>query len=222
MGRRPGEPDLCPKERAHGPSSLSRRGRDMTDRHGMLLSSDIVGAAGSGGAAPTVDAPPPQDVRRAADLLRLLVSLAVLALTVLVAVATRDFARRAQQGLLSAATALPPDLRDALLGTVQAVAMLAPLAALAVLVVRRRFDAVSRVLPAAALGAAVGWTLTRLALAESRPELWPEVLVGRGGLVHAGWPSAVYLAACASAVVAAGPWLARPWRRALWALTVGC
>ncbi|MEU6195775.1 lysylphosphatidylglycerol synthase transmembrane domain-containing protein [Streptomyces sp. NPDC047061] len=194
----------------------------MTDRHGMLLSADLVGDGGAGGAAPTVDAPPPRDVRRAADLLRLLVSLAALVLTVLVAVATRDFARRAQQGLLSAATALPPGLRDALLGTVQAIAMLAPLAALVVLVVRRRFDAVSRVLPAAALGAAVGWLLTRLALAESRPERWPEALVGRGGLVHAGWPSAVYLAACASAVVAAGPWLTRPWRRALWALTVGC
>ncbi|MFG2794976.1 hypothetical protein [Streptomyces sp. NPDC048419] len=100
--------------------------------------------------------------------------------------------------------------------------MLAPLAALIVLVVRRRVDAVLRVLPAAALGAAIAWTLTRLALAGSRPDLWPEVLVGRGGLVQAGWPSAVYLAACASAVVAAGPWLVWPWRRALWALTVGC
>ncbi|MFK0108234.1 flippase-like domain-containing protein [Streptomyces sp. NPDC091217] len=194
----------------------------MTDRHGMLLSSGIVAAADGGTAAPVVDAPRPQDVRRAADLLRLLVSLAALALTVLLAVATRDFARRAQQGLLAAATALPPDLRDTLVGTVQAVAMLAPLAALLVLVVRRRLDAVSRVVPAAALGAAVAWTLTRLALAGSRPELWPEVLVGRGGLVHAGWPSAVYLAACASAVVAARPWLARPWRLTLWALTVGC
>ncbi|MFG2937722.1 lysylphosphatidylglycerol synthase domain-containing protein [Streptomyces sp. NPDC048282] len=196
----------------------------MARPHGMLLSSDIVGGPGAatGGAPPLVEAPPPHDVRRAADLLRLLVSLTALALTVLVAVATRDFARRVQQGLLSAATALPPDLRDTLLGTVQAVAMAAPLAALLVLLVRRRFDAVSRVLPAAALGAAVGWTLTRLALAESRPELWPEVLVGRGGLVHAGWPSAVYLAALASAVVAAGPWLARRWRAALWALTVGC
>ncbi|MFG2957760.1 hypothetical protein ACGF5O_29095 [Streptomyces sp. NPDC048291] len=124
----------------------------MTDRHGMLLSSDLVGEAAADGAAPTVDAPPPRDVRRAADLLRLLVSLAALALTLLVAVATRDFARRAQQGLLTAATALPPALRDALVGTVQAVAMLAPPAALVVLVVRRRFDAVSRVLPAAAAG----------------------------------------------------------------------
>ena len=102
----------------------------MTDRHGMLLSSDLVGAPGADGMAPTVDAPPPPDVRRAADLLRLLASLAALALMVLVAVATRDFARRAQQGLLTAATALPPALRDALVGTVQAVAMLAPLAAL--------------------------------------------------------------------------------------------
>ncbi|WP_030944339.1 lysylphosphatidylglycerol synthase transmembrane domain-containing protein [Streptomyces sp. NRRL S-646] len=193
----------------------------MTDHRGSLPSSDIVGTP-EAGPAPAVDTPTPHSVRRAADLLRLLVSLAALGLTVLLAVATRDFARKAQQGLLSAATALSPGVRDGLVGTVQAIAMLAPLAALIVLVVRRRIDAVLRVLPAAALGVAIAWTLTRLALAGSHPELWPEVLVGRGGLVHAGWPSAVYLAACASAVVAAGPWLARPWRRALWALTVGC
>jgi uncharacterized membrane protein YbhN (UPF0104 family) len=193
----------------------------MTDHHGSLLSSDLVGTP-EGGAAPDVDAPATHDVRRAVDVLRLLVSLTALGLTVLLAVATRDFARKAQQGLLSAATALSPGLRDGLVGTVQAIAMLAPVAALVVLAVGRRIDAVLRVLPAAALGAAIAWTLTRLALAGSRPELWPEVLVGRGGLVQAGWPSAVYLAACASAVVAAGPWLARPWRRALWALIVGC
>lgn len=48
------------------------------------------------------------------------------------------------------------------------------------------------------------------------------MLDGRDGLLPAGWPSAVYLAACAAAVVAAGPWLgARP-RRALWFLAAGC
>ncbi|MEV6762696.1 hypothetical protein AB0N16_19135 [Streptomyces sp. NPDC051105] len=99
MGGRPGEPDLCPKESAHGPSSHPRRRREMTDRHGILLSSDIVSASEDGAAAPVVDARPPHDVRRAADLLRLLVSLTALAATVLLAVATRDFARRAQQGL---------------------------------------------------------------------------------------------------------------------------
>nr|WP_159059499.1 lysylphosphatidylglycerol synthase transmembrane domain-containing protein [Streptomyces antibioticus] len=193
----------------------------MSDHHGPVLSSDLVGTS-EGGAEPDIDVAALHEGRRAADLLRLLVSLAALGVTVLLAVATRDFARTAQQGLLSAATALSPGLRDGLVGTVQVIAILAPLAALVVLVAQRRLDAVLRVLPAAALGAAIAWTLTRLALSDSRPELWPEVLVGRGGLVHAGWPSAVYLAACASAVVAAGPWLPRPWRRALWALTVGC
>ncbi|MET9461614.1 hypothetical protein ABZY05_42410, partial [Streptomyces canus] len=193
----------------------------MTDRHGPVLSSDLVGTS-EGGAQPDIDVAAPHDTRRAADLLRLLVSLAALGVTVLLAVATRDFARKAQQGLLSAATALSPGLRDGLVGTVQVIAVLAPVAALVVLVVQRRVDAGLRVLPAAALGAVISWALTRLALSGSRPELWPEVLVGRGGIVHAGWPSAVYLAACASAVVAAGPWLPRPWRRALWALAVGC
>ncbi|MFF4398447.1 flippase-like domain-containing protein [Streptomyces sp. NPDC001480] len=193
----------------------------MTGHRDTILSSDIVGKA-DGRTAPVIDAPPPRDVRRAADLSRLLVSLAMLGLAVLVAVVTREFARRVQQGLLSAAAALPPGLRDGLVGTVQVVALAAPAAALVVLVVRRRSDAAFRVLPAAALGAATAWALTRLALARGRPELWPEVLLGRGGLVRAGWPSAVYLAACAAAVVAAGPWLARPWRRALWSLTAAC
>ncbi|MEU9986545.1 lysylphosphatidylglycerol synthase transmembrane domain-containing protein [Streptomyces sp. NPDC048045] len=193
----------------------------MTGHRDMILSPDIVGRA-DGRAAPVIDAPPPRDVRRAADLSRLLVSLVLLGLAVLVAVVTREFARRAQQGLLTAANALPPGLRDGLVGTVQAVALAAPVAAVVVLVVRRRIDVLLRILPAAALGAATAWVLTRLALARGRPELWPAVLAGRGGLVRAGWPSAVYLAACAAAVVAAGPWLARPWRRALWSLTAAC
>ncbi|ANP50761.1 hypothetical protein J2Z21_004539 [Streptomyces griseochromogenes] len=193
----------------------------MTGHRGVFLSAGIVGRTDDR-AAPVIDAPPAHDVRRAADLSRLLVSLAMLGLTALVAVATRAFARTAQQGLLSAAAALPPGLRDGLVGTVQFVALAAPVAAVVLLVVRRCGDAVLRILPAAALGAATAWALTRLALARGRPDLWPGVLAGRGGLMGAGWPSAVSLAAYAAAVVAAGPWLARPWRRTLWALTAAC
>ena len=172
--------------------------------------------------APVIEEPPRRTVRRAVDLWRLLVSLAALVVTVLLAVATRDFVRAAQQGLLSTATALPPALRDALVGTVQTVALLAPVVALVVWCVRRRAEPVLRVLPAAALGALGAWALTHLALARGRPDAWPEVLDGRDGLVRAGWPSAVYLAACAGAVVAAGPWLGARQRRALWVLAVGC
>lgn len=179
-------------------------------------------AAAEGSPAPVIDVPPRRAVRRTVDLWRLLVSLAVLVVAVLPAVATRDFVRAAQQGLLSAATALPPALRDALVGTVQAVAMLAPVVALAVWCVRRRVDPVLRVLPAAVLGALGAWSLTHLALVRGRPDAWPEMLEGRDGLVQAGWPSAAYLAACAAAVVAAGPWLGVRPRRALWLLTVGC
>src|SRR5262249_10841467 len=131
-------------------------------------------------------------------------------------------ARTVQQGLLITATALPPALRDGLMGTVQGVAMLAPIGALAVWTVRRRLDPVLRVVPAAVLGALGAWSLPHLALMRSRPDGWREVLVGRGGLVQAGWPSAVYLAACAAAVVAAGPWLGSRPRRALVSLTAVC
>ncbi|MBK3562344.1 lysylphosphatidylglycerol synthase transmembrane domain-containing protein [Streptomyces sp. MBT62] len=169
-----------------------------------------------------IDTPPPRTVRRAVDLWRLSLCLAVLLAAVLLAVATRDFVRAAQQGLLDSATALPPALRDALVGTVQAVALLAPVAAVVVWCVRRRVDPALRVLPAAVLGALGAWSLTHLALERGRPDTWPEVLAGRDGLLRATWPPAVYLAACAAAVVAAGPWLgARP-RRALWALASSC
>ncbi|MER6114214.1 lysylphosphatidylglycerol synthase transmembrane domain-containing protein [Streptomyces hirsutus] len=193
----------------------------MSERPGIIPPSVAVGGS-KAAAAPVIDAPPPRDVRRAADLSRLLVSGAALVVTVLSAVATRASARRAQQGLLDAATALPPGLRDGLVGAVQVVAMLAPVVALGVLVARRRGDALLRVVPAAALGALVAWSVTHLALTRSRPDLWPQALVGRGALVHAGWPSAVYLAACAAAVVAAGPWLDTRWRRTFWTLTVVC
>jgi uncharacterized membrane protein YbhN (UPF0104 family) len=169
-----------------------------------------------------IDTPPPRTVRRAVDLWRLSLSLAVLVAAGLSAVATRDFVRAAQQGLLDSATALPPALRDGLVGTVQAVALLAPVVAAVVWCVRRRADPVLRVLPAAVLGALGAWSLTHLALVRGRPDAWPEVLAGRDGLVRASWPPALYLAACAAAVVAAGPWLgARP-RRALWTLTASC
>ncbi|MFD8708768.1 flippase-like domain-containing protein [Kitasatospora sp. NPDC059648] len=169
-----------------------------------------------------IDVPPPRHVRRAADLLRLLVSGAVLVVTVLSAVAAFASTRRMQQGLLDAATALPPGLRDGVVGAVQVVAIVAPVVALGVLILRRRGDAILRIVPAAALGALLSWSITHLALARSRPDLWPQVLVGRGSLLHAGWPSAAYLAACAAAVIAAGPWLEARLRRTWWTLTVVC
>ncbi|MEU6512012.1 lysylphosphatidylglycerol synthase transmembrane domain-containing protein [Streptomyces sp. NPDC046942] len=169
-----------------------------------------------------IDAPPPRHVRRAADVSRLLVSGAVLVVTVLLAVVALAPTRRLQEGLLDAATALPPGLRDGVIGAVQVVAVVGPVVALGVLVARRRGDAILRVVSAAALGAVLSWSATYLAVTRSRPDVWPQVLVGRGALVDAGWPSASYLAACAAAVVAAGPWLDSRLRRTWWTLTVMC
>ncbi|MGW5113305.1 flippase-like domain-containing protein [Nocardia sp. NPDC004123] len=171
---------------------------------------------------PVIDAPPPGDVRRAADALRLTAALAVLTATVVLATATRYFAQTSQQGLLQAVTALPPGLRDALVGIVQVVAIAAPLTALWAVRTRQRWDALARILPAAGLGVLIAWLLSDLALAGSRPGQWPDVLAGRGGLVPAGWPSMIYLAGCAAAAVAAGPWLPARGRRAVWALPMWC
>ncbi|MGW0765286.1 flippase-like domain-containing protein [Streptomyces sp. NPDC002676] len=193
----------------------------MSERPGIIPLSVAAGGAPAA-AAPVIDAPPPCNVRRAADLSRLLVSGAVLLVAVLLAVVAFARTRRTQQGLLDAATALPPGLRDGVLGAVQVVAVVAPVVAFGVLVARRRGDAILRVVPAAALGALLSWSVTHLAMTRSRPDLWLQVLVGRGALVHAGWPSAAYLAACAAAVVAAGPWLETRLRRTWWTLIVVC
>ncbi|MEV6112609.1 lysylphosphatidylglycerol synthase transmembrane domain-containing protein [Streptomyces sp. NPDC052109] len=193
----------------------------MSERPGIVPLS-VAAEGAQAAAAPVVDAPPPRHVRRAADVSRLLVSGAVLVGTVLTAVAALAFTRRLQQGLLDAATALPPGLRDGVVGAVQVAAVVAPVVAVGVLVARRRGDAILRIVPAAALGALLSWAVTRLALTRSRPHLWPQVLVGRGALVQAGWPSATYLAACAAAVVAAGPWLDNRLRRTWWTLIAVC
>ncbi|MEU7061889.1 lysylphosphatidylglycerol synthase transmembrane domain-containing protein [Streptomyces sp. NPDC046197] len=193
----------------------------MSERPGILPPSVAAGGA-QAAATPLIDAPPPRQVRRAADLSRLLVSGAVLVVAVLPAVAALAPTRRMQQGLLDAATALPPGLRDGVVGAVQVVAVVAPVVAVGVLVARRRGDAILRIVPAAALGALLSWPVTHLAMTRSRPGVWPQVLAGRGALVDAGWPPASYLAACAAAVVAAGPWLDTPLRRTWWTLTVGC
>lgn len=182
-------------------------------------------APGAGQAAadgPVIEETAGRDERRAADALRLLAFGVALLLVVLLAVTTRAFAREAQHGLLAAATSLPAGLRDLLVAVVQVLVVFAPVAAAAVAVAQRRVDALVRIVPAAALGAAVAWGLTELVLRHSRPDQWPAVLSGRGLLLPAGWPSAVYFAACVAALVAAEPWLSHRWRRGLWSLTVWC
>ncbi|MEY9860442.1 uncharacterized membrane protein YbhN (UPF0104 family) [Catenulispora sp. GAS73] len=171
--------------------------------------------------APVLDVPPERDVRRAADAVRLIVSGAVLVATVLLAVATRSFARQVQHGLITAVAALPVGVRDVLVAVVQIAAVLGPVAAVVVVVRRRRGDALLRVLPAAALGALLAGALVHTVLTHSRPAEWPAVLTDHRALLPVGWPSAVYLAACASAAVTAGPWLSRRWRRAVWQSVAG-
>ncbi|MFE3056123.1 hypothetical protein [Nocardia sp. NPDC059239] len=122
---------------------------------------------------PVIDAPPPGHVRRAADALRLAAAVAVLTVTVVLATATRYFAQTSQPGLLQAVTALPPGLRDALVGIAQVLAIAAPLTALWAVRTRQRWDALGRILPAAGLGVLIAWLLTDLALAGSRPGQWP-------------------------------------------------
>jgi hypothetical protein len=170
--------------------------------------------------APLAGAPPRHDIRRAADALRLLGSASALLLALLLAVATRGFARRVQHGLLSAAAAVPPGVRGATVAAVQIAAALGLVALVTVLIVRRRGDGLLRVVAAAALAAASAWVLIHAFVLHSRPADWPAELGPQGALLRAGWPSAVFLAGYAAAVTAGAPWLTHRWRRALRALVL--
>ncbi|MFB8182020.1 hypothetical protein ACFC8N_39590 [Streptomyces sp. NPDC055966] len=103
--------------------------------------------------APLIDAPPPRQVRQAADLSRLLVSGAVLVVAVLPAVAALAPTRRMQQGAARCGDRATAGIARWCRRAVQVVAVVAPVVAVGVLVARRRGDAILRIVPAAALGA---------------------------------------------------------------------
>jgi hypothetical protein len=90
----------------------------------------------------------PPNVRRAADVLRLILALAVLLAGLLLATLAHGGVRSTERSLLETIVTLPASLRDSLTAAVQLVAVVVPVAIVLVLAFRRRFAAVGKLIVA--------------------------------------------------------------------------
>lgn len=159
------------------------------------------------------------NVRRAADVLRLVLALAVVLVGLLVATLADDGVRSTERGLLNTIVTLPPSLRDSLTTAAQLVAMLMPVAIVLVMALRRRFATVGKVIGAGAAALLIGMLFSHLWLESSHPPTWHELLAGRNGIVAVTIPPVVWLAATTAVLAVAGPDLSQRWRQVLWWLT---
>ena len=161
----------------------------------------------------------PPTVRRAADVLRLVLALAVLLVGLLVATLAHQGVRSTERGLLDTVVTLPPSLRDSLTAAVQLVVVVMPATIAVAVAVRRRFAAVGKLVVAGAVGTIAGVIVSHLWLGDSHPSTWHELLTGRNGIVAVTIPPVAWLAGTAAVVAVAGAELSWRWRRWLWWLT---
>jgi uncharacterized protein (TIRG00374 family) len=158
-------------------------------------------------------------VRRAADVLRLILALTVLLVGWLVATLAHRGVRSTERNLLATIVTLPATLRDSLTVAVQLAAVVLPAAIVVALVVRRRFAAIGKLVVAGAVGTVAGVLVSHLALGNSHPPGWHAQLSGRNGIVAVTLPPVAWLAGITAVVTVAGAELSRRWRRGLWWLT---
>jgi len=157
-----------------------------------------------------------RDVRRAADVLRLIVASAVLVGAALFSGFAYVGVRRTQSGLLESVVTLPPGLRDVLSAIAQLILLVVPVGILVVAVVRRRYALLGRFVLTALFATGAALVVSELLLAHSHPVDWPELLAGRGGVFGATFPPVDWLCGATALVTVGGPELSRRWRTALW------
>ncbi len=172
-------------------------------------------------ARPVVVEPLPAvpNVRRPADVLGLSVALAVLVVGLLMATLAHRGVRSTERGLLDTIVTLPASLRDSLTAAAQLIAVVMPAAIVVALAVRRRWAAAGQVVVAGVVATLAGVVISHIALGNSHPSTWHELLTGRDGLVAVTLPPVAWLAGTTAVVAVAGAELSRRWRRGLWWLT---
>jgi undecaprenyl-diphosphatase len=158
---------------------------------------------------------PPGWYRHPADLARLLVALAVTVAIGLVLRYYGDAVLRASTNLVELVSNVPGWLATFLVGFLQLVAFVVPIVLAVALLARRRFAELSLYVLAALLAGALVFVAHTLA-DEPQPSLVRENQALDSWFTGRAFPSAYYLAAVAAVVIAAGPFLARSWRRVAW------
>ena len=164
--------------------------------------------------------PEPLDVRRASDMLRLLIALVVLIGAGLVAALDHVHVRLTERDLLESIVTLPAALRDWLSALAQLGAILFPAACVAIVVGGRRLGLAWRLLLAAVIATIAAVLVSRLVLAPSRPPTWAELLTGRGGVFNVTFPPVAWLSGATAMLAVVTPGLSPRWRRGLWWVTV--
>ncbi|HTQ17310.1 hypothetical protein, partial [Mycobacterium sp.] len=163
--------------------------------------------------APPVAVP---SVRRAADVLRLIVALTVLLASLLLGALAHIAVRTTERSLLGSVVTVSGSLRDVLSVVVQLCVVVAPAVVVIVVMVARRYVLGGRLLLAAVAGVGAGLLISHSLLTGSHPAMWHELLVGRGGLFTVTFPPVAWLSGATAMITVAAPALSRRWRRGLW------
>ncbi len=158
--------------------------------------------------------------RRASDVLRLLVALAVLVGAQLLAGLAHVSVRVTEHALLESIVTLPASLRDWMSAQAQVVAVLLPVVFIGALVGGKRFSLTARAVLAALAGTSAGVLVSDVFLASSHPASWSELLVGRGGVFAVRFPPVAWLSGVVAMLTVVSPEVSGRWRRALWWVVV--
>jgi uncharacterized protein (TIRG00374 family) len=163
-----------------------------------------------------VDLPRSDRVRKASDVLRLVVALVLAVPGVLLAVLGSEAMAGAQGDVLQAFGRLPPAVRSAAIGIAQLLALAAPVVLAVVLVAQRRFRLLAMVVVAAAAATLLAVALGHTVIADAQPGVWERIVEQESWVTGRAFPTSAYLAGAASAVTVLGAWIGRRWRDALW------
>ncbi len=163
-----------------------------------------------------VSVSPRRRVRSQADVVRLIVGLALVGVGVLVATWLRNTIGGAEEDLVDVYERVPDRFAEVLTGLAVVGAGLVPLVALIVLVVRRRFRQAAALLTGAVgAGLAMAWLTDFLAsqgvIAAVDPNTDRVV-----ELTDPGFATSPLIAAAVALVIIAAPWVSQQWRRVLW------
>ena len=149
-------------------------------------------------------------------MVRLIGALVLVVTGYALAAVYRDGVASVQAGFLDVVSALPRGIRAALVGFTQVVAVVAPLALVVVLVVRRQFRLLFGMIAGGVVAIVLTAVAASLALDNTHPLSWQLDERTESWLAHTSFPTAAYVAALAAAVTVAGGWASRRWRRAMW------
>ena len=163
-----------------------------------------------------VSVAPRQRIRSQGDVVRLIVSLALIGVGVLMATWLRNTIGGAEEDLVDVYERVPDRFAEALTGLAVLGAGVVPLVALVVLVVRRRLRRAAMLL-SGAIGATIAMQLLTEFLADQGIIAGIDPTTDRVvELTSTSFPTSPLIASAVALVIISTPWLSQQWRRVLW------